>query len=616
MLKRTLACALFAITGHVYSADIQVTTLVDEDKDDTVCSLREAVEFLNLRTQKEFENGYHGCGNKDASSIIILERDKEYTLNKAIQIKAAMTINTASSNDFNDNKKGLNNATIKMLGSESIFIIDDNNVENELLSVGLKELNLKGSSQKVVEGGLILNREILTIQYSKLMNGNATFGGAIYNKGLLSDKKMAGIVSISNSLFEGNKADQGAVIYSEIPRYYIAQSVIRNNEVKSTGSILYVQSAYNDAAVANALSLGAFGIRNSTIYNNKVGYVANIRSGMILNNITMIYNDAGLYLQAPKWTSTTTTGGTTTSKLEDGAFISNSIIAKNNTNCLSDATDAAVIQSNLTESACDRNAPPERPNFLLNTNLLAGDQLEGDCDLPQDKGLLCPYYTPKDQMLGFFQPRLLTSYNSLSESLIINKGRIFSDGATKGLISCETSDQRGKSRSIYSELCDLGAIELVVNRSDVQIAGQDILYGQTAKFSIANSLLDGELVTPETCKVIFKSETDKNGHPWQSGCLEVEQTETRSKGTLTLDSKGNVIYLPNGNWHGADKFNIRVMTTITRFNDPSNYYIDIPTTIVQDPPNNFQSRTVNVGSMNLGWILMMLGLIGFRRFKS
>lgn len=31
MLKRTLACALFAITGHAYSADIQVTTLVDED---------------------------------------------------------------------------------------------------------------------------------------------------------------------------------------------------------------------------------------------------------------------------------------------------------------------------------------------------------------------------------------------------------------------------------------------------------------------------------------------------------------------------------------------------------------------------------------------------------
>jgi len=221
MLKRTLACALFAITGHVYSADIQVTTLVDEDKDDTVCSLREAVTFLNNRTQKEFENGYHGCGNKDASSIIILDRDKEYTLSKALEVKAAMTIKTAASTSFNDTKKGLNNATIKMIGAESLFIVDDNDVEKDPLIVNFNELNLKGSSQKVVEGGLISNREILTIQYSRLMDGNASLGGAIYNKGLLSDKKTAGVVSVSNSIFEGNKADQGAVIYSEVPRYSV-----------------------------------------------------------------------------------------------------------------------------------------------------------------------------------------------------------------------------------------------------------------------------------------------------------------------------------------------------------------------------------------------------------
>lgn len=615
MLKRTLACALFAITGHVYSADIQVTTLVDEDKDDTVCSLREAVTFLNNRTQKEFENGYHGCGNKDASSIIILDRDKEYTLSKALEVKAAMTIKTAASTSFNDTKKGLNNATIKMIGAESLFIVDDNDVEKDPLIVNFNELNLKGSSQKVVEGGLISNREILTIQYSRLMDGNASLGGAIYNKGLLSDKKTAGVVSVSNSIFEGNKADQGAVIYSEVPRYIITQSVIKNNEVKANGSILYVQNAYSDTAISNALLLRAFGLRNSTIFNNKGGYVANIRGGMVINNITMIYNDAGLYLQAPKWILTPATD-TKPAELENGAFISNSIIAKNNKNCVADSNDSSVIQSNLTEVDCNRNAPAGLPNFLLNTDLIAGGKVEGDCDLPQDKGLLCPYTTPKDQMLGFFQPRLLTSYNSLSDSLIINKGRIFSDGTNKGAISCETSDQRGKARSVYSELCDLGAIELVVNRNDVEIAGQDILYGQIAKFSIANSLLDGELVDPEACKIIFKSDTDANGLPWQSGCLNIEQTETKSKGKLTIDSKGNIVYVPNGNWHGADKFNIRVITTITRLNDPSNYYIDIPTTIVQDPPNNFQNKTVNVGSMDFGWILMVFGLIGFRRFKS
>nr|MBP7899805.1 GlyGly-CTERM sorting domain-containing protein [Acinetobacter sp.] len=59
-------------------------------------------------------------------------------------------------------------------------------------------------------------------------------------------------------------------------------------------------------------------------------------------------------------------------------------------------------------------------------------------------------------------------------------------------------------------------------------------------------------------------------------------------------------------------------TTTTRLNDVSNYYIEIPTTIVQDPPNNFKSKTVNVsgGSMGFGAIFMLLGLVGIRRFKS
>ena len=52
--------------------------------------------------------------------------------------------------------------------------------------------------------------------------------------------------------------------------------------------------------------------------------------------------------------------------------------------------------------------------------------------------------------------------------------------------------------------------------------------------------------------------------------------------------------------------------------DVSNYYIEIPTTIVQDPPNNFKSKTVNVsgGSMGFAAIFMLLGLVGIRRFKS
>lgn len=626
MFKRTLACALFAITGHVYAADIQVTTLVDEDKDDTVCSLREAVFFLNNRAKKEYENGYHGCGNKDASSIILLQRDKEYSLNTSLELKVGMTITTATSGDFNDNKKGANNATLKMVGSDRIFFINDGSVEKELILVNLNELNLKGSATKLNDGGLIYNREALNIQYSRLTSGNATRGGGIYNAGILSDtEKTAGIVRIGNSILEGNKADKGAVIYSEMPRYLVFQSVIRDNQGTSAidGAILFVQTGFRDETTGVALQSRFAGINNTTIFQNKGGYVANIREGMIVNNITMIKNAAGLYLQAPKWTSKTTTGETTTEEKFPSAFVSNSIIVDNGTtNCVTSSDDESVVQSTLTTSDCNLHAPAERPNFMWDKNnlkhkLIAGDSVEKDiCDAPPADGLLCPFTTPKDQLVGFFKPRLLSSYSTLSDSLIVNKGRIYSDGSSIGLASCELIDQRGKNRSGYDELCDLGAIELVINRSEVPIAGQDILYGQIAKFNISESLLDGELLDFASCERILGKRSD--GQTWQPGCLEVQQTLTPSKGKLTIDQFGNVVYTPNSNWHGADKFNLRIITTTTRFNDVSNYYITIPTTIVQDPPNNFESKTVNVsgGSLGLTSILMLLGLIGFRRFKA
>ncbi|WP_312102441.1 rhombotarget A [Acinetobacter venetianus] len=627
MLKRTLACALFAITGHVYSADIQVTTLVDEDKDDTVCSLREAVFFLNNRTQTEYENGYHGCGDKDASSTIILQRDKEYTLNSSLQLKAAMTITVASSGEFNDNKKGLNNATLKMVGNDRLFFIDDGSVEKDLILITFNELNLKGSSSKLNDGGLIYNREALNIVYSRLSSGYAARGGAVYNAGILSDeRKTAGYVSFNNSIIEKNKADQGAVIYSEMPRYLISQSVIRDNEGTATtpdGALLYSQTGFTDTTTGTALATRIAGLRNTTIFHNKGGYVANVREGMILNNITMIKNAAGLYLQAPKWTYTSTTNGETTTEKLPSANISNSVLVDNDgKNCVASANDESIVQSNLTELDCNRNAPTERPNIIWDKSkpehkLIAGGvDDEGTCDAPPANGLLCPYYTPKDQMLGYFKPRLLMSYIRLSDSLIVNKGRIYSDGTSIGLASCEASDQRGKTRSGYDELCDLGAVELVINRSEIPVAGQDILYGETAKFNIADSFLDGELLDIASCEKILGKRSD--GQSWQPGCLEIQQTQTVSKGKLTLDQEGNVIYTPNSNWHGADKFNLRIITTTTRFNDVSNYYITIPTTIVQDPPNNFESKTVNVGGGSFGFpaILMLFGLIGLRRFRA
>ncbi|RZF55740.1 rhombotarget A [Acinetobacter halotolerans] len=619
MFKRTLACALFAITGHVYAADIQVTTLVDEDKDDAVCSLREAVFFLNNRTEEQYKNGYKGCGDKDSSSTIILKRDQEYKLNSPIKIKAAMTISTQASTDFNDRKRGLNNATISVTGQHRLFDIDNGSVEDALVVVNLKDLNLQGASTQIDNnGGLILNREDLRIEYSRLINGHASKGGAIYNAGILSNtQKTAGKLSILNSIFQNNKAEQGAVIYSEMPRYLISHSVIRDNEgvAGTDGALLYVQTGFSDETIGNSLGNRDSGIRNSTIFHNKGGFVANIREGMILNNLTMIKNAAGLYLNSIDRVV-----------VEDGkdnvypsAYVSNSIIVENGTqNCVAASNDTTIVQSNLTTIECDRNSTDRLPNFMIGNNKLiaGGVNDEGICDAPPADGLLCPYKIPKDQMLGFFKPRLLTSYTKLSDSLIVNKGRIYSDGTSFSLASCERTDQRGINRTGYNELCDLGAIELVVDRSNIPIAGQDILFKEIAKFSISESLADGELLDPATCEKILGKRSD--GQAWRYGCLEVVQNQTPSKGTLTLDQDGNVTYIPHSNWHGADMFKMRIITTTTRFNDASSNYIEIPTNIVQEPKNNFQSKTVNVsgGSVGLGAILMLFGLMGLRRFKS
>lgn len=625
MLKRTLACALFAITGHAYSADIFVTTLVDEDKNDSVCSLREAIFFLNNRTEDQYKNGYNGCGDESSSSTIILKRDQEYKLNSQLEIKAPMTIATAASTDFNDQKKGLNNATISITGKNRLFVIDDGNVENDLIIVNLKELNLKGSAERIPNnGGLILNREDLRVEYSRFINGDANKGGAIYNAGLLSSQKTAGRVRIFSSIFQQNKADQGAVIYSEMPRYLISHSVIRDNEGLSNpeGALLFVQTGLSDQTIGTALQNRDAGITNSTIFHNKGGHVANIREGMILNNLTVIKNAAGLYLQSlnRKVTTTITEDGETKEEVKEypSSYISNSIIVENgNKNCTTTTNDTTVVQSNLTTVECDHNPTDRLPNFMIGNNkLIAGKDDLGICDAPPADGLLCPYNTPKDQMLGFFKPRLLASYNRLSDSLIVNKGRIYSDGTNFSLANCERTDQRGVSRTGYTELCDMGAIELVVDRSNIPIAGQDIFFNDIAKFNISESLVDGELLDPATCEKVLGKRSD--GQAWQFGCLEVVQNQTPSKGTLTLDQDGNVTYVPYSNWHGADIFKMRIVTTTTRFNDISNNYIEIPTTIVQDPKNNFKSKTVNVGggSIGFGAIIMLLGLIGLRRFKS
>ncbi len=61
MLKKSIGVATLLVASHAYSDNIKVTITEDIVKNDTECSLREAIDYIN---QGMPEAGYYGCGGK------------------------------------------------------------------------------------------------------------------------------------------------------------------------------------------------------------------------------------------------------------------------------------------------------------------------------------------------------------------------------------------------------------------------------------------------------------------------------------------------------------------------------------------------------------------------
>lgn len=306
MLKRGIGLGLLCITGHAFSANITVTTTDDIVKADDQCSLREAVEYVN---QGMPEAGYNGCGGKDATAKIMLQANKEYSLNSQIHILKDVAFGSDYQTNVNDTESivGRRNAIIKMVGKDRLFRIEkaiDPNATTPpaMLSVTFDEITLKGCGQSncADQGGLIYNKESLGISNGQLLDGSARQGGAIYNAGIYSANTALSSVVLSKTLIKGNKAAEGGVIYTELPSFVISQSLIRDNETSNSSSSNFeTQNQFSEDALKAIGASVLFGVVNSTIFNNK-GYVIKIYDAMQVNNITMILNSMGLIVNAPQ----------------------------------------------------------------------------------------------------------------------------------------------------------------------------------------------------------------------------------------------------------------------------------------------------------------------------
>lgn len=595
MLKRGIGVALLCIAGQAYGADIVVTTTEDIEKDDKECSLREAIEYINREAGKE---GYLGCGGENSTTTILLKANNTYVLNKHIPVKKSLTIRSVAENDGNwsstEQVRGRENARIQMKGTDNLFRIANN--ENWITAT-LKELDLEGcgAASCAEEGGLIYNQGRLSLEHSRLFKGAAIKGGAIYSAGQFGDNLMSSVI-IKNSLIENNKAQQGGILYTKLPFFFITQSVLRDNQTSNLSSA----NIYTAGQVADLETIERKNaeMSSSTLLKNS-GVLINVVDGMGLNNLTIVDNaDTALRLEAP----------------HAKAYVANSIILKNGAqDCQITATDKTTVQNNLVGSCGTGEA--RYPNQIwTGTHLFAekSNQSEGVCQNFRENttAILCPYSIPKDQFLGYIRPRILLSHAVVEDSPIVNKG-LPSHKVDSEVIGCAEADQRTNNRLMDNQFCDRGAIEVIVPTS-MSLVGQDLLKGEVAKFSIQPYLGDSDLLPKEQCSTLVGP--PPSGQSWQDGCLRIVQTKTESKGKTTIDLEGNVTYTPDSGWHGADIFEIQVVTSSTRFNK-SKPYLVLSTQIVQEPKNEMQDKSVKTsgGAWGFGGLIALLGLIGLQR---
>lgn len=653
-LKKIAAMATLLCAGYTHAAinDIVVTTTLDEDKDDNQCSLREAITLINQKLASSAA-GYHGCGGATGDNTfttrIVLKSGEVYTLTQgSIDIKESMTI-ASDQTALLPTNADKPNPVITTSQVQRLFVVDDgDSASTATKAVSFDEVDLRGcgashpnvsscTQDSSGNGGILTNNENLSFRKSRITDGRAVNGGALY---MATPKE--GRISLDQVLMQDNQAEQGGAIWNASTNLTILNSLIRKNTSRQVGSgstepgvVIYVSLPPETAQLAASQNIIA-----STLTEN-TGYAAILRGGMGINSSTILNNSVGgVYIKS--------TNLDPKGKPLTPASLANSLIAGNGSaaaprDCGFDATEATQGNSYLNNlvfmGGCDQHPKlvdntraltnltvlaqaetnPDRQLDLL--TLIADANKDGKCDLPPARGLLCPLEKRNEDFVEYYRPRLLISYQKLSDSPLVNKGNetLSSDFKFTG---CSGNDQRGKQRV----LCDIGAIELKLAETDSNSKTNfaDMLYGQgTARIDLSGRssqnksedvLGDGELIPADQCSTVYPGAAVPTGG-WLNGC--VQYITAPQKGSLYIDNLTNeLVYSPNGLWHGEDRFSYNITTTTTRFAEALNdQSITVFTRISQAPDSHFPSYKANMGSGAAGiWsVLGLMGLAWMRR---
>ncbi|HNL79502.1 MAG TPA: choice-of-anchor Q domain-containing protein, partial [Agitococcus sp.] len=457
---------------------------------------------------------------------------------------------------------------------------------NQYITVTFNNIDFLGCDNNcATNGGIILNKEFLTITNSVIAKGVASEkGGAIYNAA-------NSVLSIKNAVIKNNRAESGSAIFSEDANLALSSSLITDNQTTNINNgVITLNKTLKASPYAPITPL----IENSTISGNK-GIGLNIQEGILVNTSTVVQNTVGISFNSGLPT------------------VYNSIIADNSTlDCQSfapiPADNKAYFANNL--SVKDKGCPTTNVfNSLLISNtgaetLMAATDSKGHCAAPPAVGLLCPLAN-NGGLTRTHKPRLLASYTKLNDSVIVNKG--FNVNKNSAGLACSSLDQRGKPRENNENACDIGAVELISGLSSSR-QGDDIVFGQIKRFSPLENLGDAELLPAELCANFL------GAGEYINGCIRV--IDLPRHGQASIDTQtGELLYsTTKTDFHGFDTFSYGVITTLSRFNDANNdRTLTTSVRVVSEPPSSPPSKALDNGANGIFSILMLSLVAIWRR---
>lgn len=394
----------------VSAASIVVNSAADEEIDDSVCTLREAIVAANT------DSAHYGCSAGSGADLITFTGNYTITLNGS-RLPLITTMMTVIGNGPANTIIQASTCNPVTLPGEctpanvGVFEIENNGT---LTLEGLTVRHGWGSS-----GGGIFNRGTLTIQDSILSGNKAiNFGGALFNTANSTS-------SVQNSVVIGNAAGYGGGIYNgEGSTLVVNNSTIANNQVFRGGGI--------DNFGATLM------VTNSTLTANTAlegGGISNYEGSVTVTNSTLSLNSAEEGGGISNWDGSVTVTNSTLSGNIGGGIYNGPDTAFRYKN--------TIIARSTNGADCDSNG-------ILHVDSTHNLVMDGSCFIATNLS--------GDPMLG---PLADNGGPTLTHALLLGSPAI--DSGNNAV--CPGEDQRGLNRPYDWKgngvaVCDIGAFEI------------------------------------------------------------------------------------------------------------------------------------------------------------